>query len=335
MKNDTRLDLLTHWIASKLEWHNAEIEVASADASFRRYFRVHYKNSSYIAMDAPPDKEDIQPFIDITRRLLAVQVHAPTIIAEHVEHGFLMLEDLGNVPYQSVLNSETADELYKEAIQALLILQQADTTGLPRYDAELLRQEMALMPEWFLNTHLNLSLTPSQVQTIEQVFTDLTTAISTQPTGFVHRDYHSRNLMQTSHNNPGIIDYQDAVKGPVSYDLVSLLRDCYLVWPDTKVTEWALHYKTKAVENQLMPAISDRAFLKQMDLMGLQRHIKVLGIFARLKHRDGKSHYLQDLPLTLSYVLEVGSRHPETLPLIELFNELAIAEHIGTVDIPQ
>ncbi|MEE9352207.1 MAG: phosphotransferase [Thiotrichaceae bacterium] len=335
MINDTRFQLLQDWVKNTLKWDDARIEVASADASFRRYFRIHYQSKSFIAMDAPPEKEDTQPFIDITKRLLAVEVHAPEIIAEHTEQGFLILEDLGTVPYQDVLTDTTAENLYKEALQALITLQRADITGLPNYDSALLHQEMELMPEWFLKTHLNIELNDSQKDIIKRSFKHLTEAITQQATGFVHRDYHSRNLMKVGVNNPGIIDYQDAVNGPLTYDVISLLRDCYIVWPKEKVNQWALQYKAMAVENDLMPECDDSAFLRDFDLMGLQRHIKVLGIFARLHHRDGKAHYLEDLPLTLSYVLEIGKDHPETAPLVELFNELEIAKHLGIVEIPQ
>jgi len=333
MMNDRRFLLLQDWIQHTLKWQGATIEVASADASFRRYFRIQYKEKSFIAMDAPPEKEDTKPFIDITKRLLKVGVHAPEIIAEQTDQGFLMLEDLGVIPYQDVLTEEDADQLYREALQTLITLQTADISSLPKYDETLLTQEMDLMPEWFLETHLGISLSSSQKNTINQCFTDLVKAIAEQPTGFVHRDYHSRNLMKVSENNPGIIDYQDAVSGPLSYDVVSLLRDCYIVWPQKQVNEWALYYKNRAVSAQLMPETTNADFLRQLDLMGLQRHIKVLGIFARLKHRDGKSHYLEDLPLTLSYVLEVGKNHPETASLVALLDELNIADYIGTVEI--
>ena len=332
---DSRFQLLQHWITQTLNWQNARIEVASADASFRRYFRVKYQNKSFIAMDAPPEKEETQPFIDITQRLLNVNVHAPKIIAEQANLGFLMLEDLGNTPYQQVLTDKTADILYQDALTTLVKLQTADTRELPQYDSRLLHEEMALMTEWFLKRHLNIPLNRSHMAVIEKTFDELANAIVLQATGFVHRDYHSRNLMFMANNNPGVIDYQDAVNGPLSYDVVSLLRDCYIVWPQTKVNQWALTYKAMAVDSKLMPEIEDSEFLRQLDLMGLQRHIKVLGIFARLHHRDGKAHYLDDLPLTLSYVLEIGKKHPETAALINLFDQLQISNHIDTVEIPQ
>ena len=334
MKTDTRLEQLKGWIKSELNWQNTTIEVASADASFRRYFRVYYNDISYIAMDAPPTKEDILPFIDITQRLLATGVHAPKIIAQSIELGFLMLEDLGSTPYQDKLNDKP-DSLYFDAMQALIKIQTADTTGLENYDKKHLDDEMQLMPEWFLKTHLGIELSTSQQQIIKSCFEQLTKNIETQANGFVHRDYHSRNLMIIEENNPAIIDYQDAVFGPITYDLVSLLRDCYIHWPNSRVEHWALQYRDMAASTGLLDKIDDKEFIRWFDLMGLQRHIKVLGIFCRLWHRDGKKHYLDDLPLTLSYVLSVGEKHTETQALVELFHSLDITSKIGTVDIKE
>lgn len=332
---DSRLSLLQAWIHGSLEWHNAAIKVASADASFRRYFRVIHQGKSYIAMDAPPEKEDVRPFIDITQRLLATGVHVPEIIEQDGEQGFLLMEDLGTTPYLDILDHQTAQSLYQDAMQALITMQKANTQDLPTYNADLLLQEMLLMPEWFLQAHLGITLTQEQIETINKTFSQLTTAIAQQPFGFVHRDYHSRNLMQTSINNPGIIDYQDAVYGPLSYDLVSLLRDCYISWPQSQVSKWCLSYKRLAEQAGLLDGIQDDDFLRHVDLMGLQRHIKVLGIFARLNHRDGKEHYLNDLPLTLSYVLEIGQKHPETQAMVDMFHDLKIPQRIGTVTIPE
>lgn len=334
MKNDSRLEALQGWIKNTVQWPNASIEVASADASFRRYFRVTHTNKTTIAMDAPPEKEDTQPFIDMTQRLRETGVHAPEIIAQDVEQGFLLLEDLGSIDYLDVLNNDTANTLYNDALQALITLQKTNRDNLPHYDKTLLESEMSLMPEWFLSTHLDLNLEESQQGIIAHTLNALSEAIAPQTTGFVHRDYHSRNLLQTTHNNPGIIDYQDAVTGPLTYDLASLLRDCYIAWPVSQVEEWALKYRDMAVSASLLPNnTEDNTFLRDFDLMGLQRHIKVLGIFARLYHRDGKKNYLADLPLTLSYVLTVGKKHPETAALVRLFEDLDIPRKIGTVEI--
>jgi aminoglycoside/choline kinase family phosphotransferase len=332
MIKDTRLEQLKLWINTELHWHKVSIEVASADASFRRYFRILYKDHSYIAMDAPPEKEDILPFIDITQRLRKTGVHAPNIIAQSIPLGFLMLEDLGSTPYQDNLIQDV-DNLYEDALSALIQIQKADVVGLPRYDKQLLEAEMQLMPEWFLKQHLTIQLNQQQINIIQNCFEYLLSEIETQTKGFVHRDYHCRNLMVHKKNNPAIIDYQDAVYGALTYDLVSLLRDCYIHWPNHQVEAWALNYRDKAVTAGLLDAIDDISFIRCFDLMGLQRHIKVLGIFCRLWHRDGKKHYLDDLPLTLSYIMRIAQKYPETQALAELLYSFDIPTRIGTVTI--
>lgn len=326
MTQDPRLQQLTNWI--KQTYPEATLSVASADASFRRYFRIHWQNETMIAMDAPPEKEDSSPFIDVTQRLLKAGVHAPEILKHSLEQGFMVLSDLGSTPYLDRLNKETADNLYADAITALIKIQQADTQGLPVYNADLLQQEMQLMPDWFLATHLQLGLDKSQQKIISDTFADLTSAVLEQPQAFVHRDYHSRNLMLTETDNPGIIDYQDAVLGAITYDLVSLLRDCYIAWSENKVEQWALAYRDQAVEAGVIGSVDNDIFMRWFDLMGLQRHIKVLGIFARLYHRDGKENYLNDLPQTVEYVMQVGKKYPETQALVQLFEELGIAKKI-------
>ncbi len=341
MTIDPRLQQLTDWIHQ--ETPNATIEVASADASFRRYFRVsNFDNSgkTAIAMDAPPEQEDCKPFIDVTKRLRDAGVHAPEIIRQNLEQGFLLLEDFGNTPYLDVLNNETADQLYGDALQSLLKIQTADTNDLPEYDEAFLQQEMQLMPEWFLKTHLDITPTSEQQKIIDRILAVITASVLQQPQVFVHRDYHSRNLMVLdkhhvkvggcASNNVGVIDYQDAMLGPISYDLVSLLRDCYIQWPNEKIAKWVLGYKKQAKDAGLMNKVPDATFIQWFDYMGLQRHIKVLGIFARLNHRDGKAHYLDDLPLTLHYVMEVANKYPLTRPLVDLFNEWDIPAKIGS-----
>ena len=327
---DKRLDQLTHWIHQ--ESPNATIEVASADASFRCYFRITDAGKTSIAMDAPPEQEDCTQFIDITQRLRDAGVHAPEIIRQDLTQGFLLLEDFGSTPYLDVLNSDTANDLYGEALNSLIKIQQASTTGLPEYDDAMLQTEMQLMPEWFLQKHLGITPNSEQQKIIERIFNVITTAVLQQPQVFVHRDYHSRNLMQLENNpagNIGIIDYQDAVLGPITYDLASLLRDCYIQWPNETIAPWVLGFKQQAEQAGLMQNVPDATFIQWFDYMGLQRHIKVLGIFARLNHRDGKSNYLNDLPLTLHYVMEVANKYPLTRPLVELFNEWDIANKIG------
>jgi len=329
-KQDARLDQLTQWIHQ--ESPNATIEVASADASFRRYFRVTDAGKTTIAMDAPPELEDCAPFIDITQRLRDAGVHAPEILRQDLALGFLLLEDFGSTPYLDQLNADTADKLYGEALDSLINIQQADTAGLPEYDDALLQTEMRLMPEWFLQKHLDITPSAEQHKTIERIFNVISTAVQQQPQVFVHRDYHSRNLMVLENNpagNIGIIDYQDAVLGPITYDLASLLRDCYIQWPNQTIAPWVLGFKQKAEVAGLMQNVPDATFIQWFDYMGLQRHIKVLGIFARLNHRDGKASYLDDLPLTLHYVMEVANKYPLTRPLVELFNEWSIPAKIG------
>lgn len=332
MSKDTRLQDLTHWIHQDLP--NASIEVASADASFRRYFRItnriNNNDETLIAMDAPPEQEDSAPFIDVTKRLRDANVYAPEIIKFDLEQGFLLMEDFGNTPYLDKLDDASADDLYGDALDALLAIQQADTNGLPEYDEKLLMDEMKLMPEWFLKTHLGITPTAEQQKIIDRTLTVITTLVLQQPQAFVHRDYHSRNLMVTAENNPGVIDYQDAVLGPITYDLVSLLRDCYIRWPNEKIAEWVFDYKAKAEQAGLIEKVPEATFIQWFDMMGLQRHIKVLGVFTRLNHRDGKTNYLNDLPLTLHYIMQVGKKYSLVRPLIELFNEWEIPEKIGT-----
>ena len=333
MQNDQRLIQLTRWIQQ--DWPEATIEVASADASFRRYFRVTNDGITTIAMDAPPENEDCKPFIDVTKRLLNAEVHAPKIIRQDLAQGFLLLEDLGSQPYLDSLNSESADSLYTDAMQALIKIQQADTKGLPEYDADFLMLEMQYMPEWFLQTHLNINPTTEQRTTINRCLSSIVSKVLEQPQVFVHRDYHSRNLMITADDtfgsNPGVIDYQDAMLGPVTYDLVSLLRDCYIQWPNHQVETWVLDFKQMLVKSDLSLSVSDEQFIEWFDYMGLQRHIKVLGIFARLNHRDGKSNYLNDLPLTLEYMMQVAQKYPDTKPLYDLFIEWQIPQEVGAV----
>jgi len=332
MTEDLRLKQITHWIQQ--DWQNATIEVASADASFRRYFRVSHNNQTYIAMDAPPEQEDCTPFIDVTTRLRNAQVRAPEIFKQDLTQGFLLLEDFGNTPYLDELNADTADQLYGDALNSLINIQTARTDGLPEYDEPLLQTEMQLMPEWFLQKHLGITPDTEQQKIIDRTLTVISTLVLQQPQVFVHRDYHSRNLMilerDSNKTSPGIIDYQDAVLGPITYDLVSLLRDCYIQWPNEKIANWVFDYKKQAEDAGLMDKVPNDTFIQWFDFMGLQRHIKVLGIFSRLNHRDGKTNYLNDLPLTLHYVMEVANKYPLTRPLVDLFNEWNIPQKIDS-----
>lgn len=334
MIQDVRLEQLTEWINTLTDWQGAQLAPASADASFRRYFRVTQHQQTAIAMDAPPDKENCTPFLDITDRLHHAGVAAPVIYAKNLLDGFLLLEDFGNTLLLNELSPSNVDTLYETAMDTLLHLQQAEIQGLPEYSHAFLRRELDLMPEWFLQQHLNFTAEDIPYKLIDHTFNNLITAVLEQPIAFVHRDYHSRNLMLAAEQKLGVIDYQDAVWGPITYDLVSLLRDCYVVWPQQRVKRWALAYHKEAIAAGVLPPIDEISFLRWFDLMGLQRHLKVLGIFARLNHRDGKASYLKDLPLTLSYILTIGSQHPETCRLVEWMRQAHIPERIGTVDIP-
>ncbi|PIE00876.1 MAG: aminoglycoside phosphotransferase [Thiothrix nivea] len=334
MTQDVRLEQLKQWVRSLPGWSDAEFEVASADASFRRYFRARKNGQTAIVMDAPPDKEDTATFVDVTQRLLAVGVNAPDILAQHPVAGFLLLQDFGKTPLLNRLDPASADHYYRDAMQELLKLQVASTRSLPLYDNERLLAEMQLMPEWFLRTHLHIREADIPHALIERTFTQLSQEVAHQPITFVHRDYHSRNLMLQSDGTLGVIDYQDALPGPITYDLVSLLRDCYVVWPEQRVRRWALAFHKEAISAGNIPPTDEHSFLRWFDLTGLQRHLKVLGIFSRLNHRDGKSAYLNDLPLVLSYVLTIGARHPETAALVEWMRSAGIPARIGTVSIP-
>lgn len=310
---DPRLWQVNEWLTAILPYSQFNLEVASSDASFRRYFRVHQHDHSRIVMDAPPEHEDIDSFVRIAEFLSSTGTHVPRIFAKNLEQGFLLLSDLGNTSYLSALNEQSADALYRAAIDEIIKMQLAPTADieLASYDDEKLLAELRLFPDWFIQKHLSLTPPPE----LNAVFELLIANASEQPQYFVHRDYHSRNLMLGADKEVGVIDFQDAVIGPVTYDLVSLLRDCYIEWPQNKLDNWLNYYFEQAVENQLLTDDNRSEFIRWFDLMGLQRHLKVLGIFCRLNYRDGKAGYMNDLPLTLKYVLEVTARYPELAPL--------------------
>jgi len=309
--NDLRLAQARAWLqAAGLEVDSGFRDIAG-DASFRRYFRLRINGQSTVLMDAPPPAEDTRPFVDVTGRLRAAGLHAPQILEADVESGFLLLEDLGSVDYLGVLTPETADELYADAMGALLRLQTGTpVAGLPAYDEALLRREMQLFPDWLLRRHLSLEADTRQREALDVAFDRLVANALAQPVVCVHRDFHSRNLMRLGADNPGVIDFQDAVAGPVTYDLVSLLRDCYVRWPLARVEAWATGYLGAAQSAGHLLGIDEQRFLEWFDLMGVQRHLKAAGIFARLNHRDGKPGYLADIPRTLGYIVEVGERRP-------------------------
>lgn len=313
MESSERLEHLRQWTGQQLGWLAIELTPASVDASFRRYFRVEQSDVSYIVMDAPPDKEDCRPFIHVSELLLGLGLHVPEILARDLDQGFLLLSDLGSRLYLEELNEKSVHRLYGDALGALATLQSCDpnSSGLPLYSRELLLFEMSLFRDWLLGTHLNLRLDESQQQALQNACELLAENALQQTVVCVHRDFHSRNLMVSTHHNPGILDYQDAVIGPVTYDLVSLLRDCYISWPRHRVEEWVMGYFELAQQTGIVrPGDADeRQFLKWFDWMGVQRHLKAAGIFARLNHRDGKPGYLDDIPRTLGYVTDVCSRY--------------------------
>jgi aminoglycoside/choline kinase family phosphotransferase len=327
-----RLEQLKHWLESELDFREYTLNPASADASFRRYFRVTHNGESFVVMDAPPDKEDSNPFIRISRMFFDVGLNVPDVIDENLEQGFLLLSDLGSRPYLAELNSATVERLYGDALSALATIQTCipEQDALPPYDRTLLLSEMELLREWLLGRHLGIALSGEQTACIDAAFARLADNALEQPQVCVHRDYHSRNLMFTDRNNPGILDFQDAVIGPVTYDLVSLLRDCYIAWPRAQVEDWVYGYQELALQSGILRAEHEDPvrFLRWFDLMGMQRHLKAAGIFARLNHRDGKPGYLGDVPRTLGYVVEVAARYDE----LTAFGEFVAAAVMSRLD---
>lgn len=322
-----RLSALRDWLAGLPQLGPFSIAPASDDASFRRYFRISTKDSNtWIAMDAPPDKENLRPFLIVAEAFERFGVHVPKILAKDLEQGFLLLSDLGQTQYLQVLNPETVERHYADALGALMSIQ-ACVCGdeLPPYDRELLHREMRLFPDWLLEKQLGLSLSDEERRLLDTAFEHLITNALEQPQVAVHRDYHSRNLMISS-PNPGVLDFQDAVLGPVTYDLVSLLKDCYIAWPRDQVKHWVQGYFELALQSGVVRPEHEEAFLRWFDLMGVQRHLKVGGIFARLNLRDGKPGYLKDIPRTLGYILELEGEYPELGELIGLLKQRIMPE---------
>lgn len=320
---DNRQQALQTWLVQALQKDNFTLTPASSDASFRRYFRIHFPEITLIAMDAPPPQEDCRPFVKVAQQLLTAGLNVPQVIAQNIEQGFLVLGDLGNDTYLSQLNQQTAPSLYQDATKALVKMQLASQPGLlPEYDEALLSREMQLFPDWYIAKHLNATLSEAQQQVLNKTFSVLNQNIIAQPKVTVHRDYHSRNLMVTESNNPGILDFQDAVYGPITYDLVSLLKDAYIAWEEELIIDWAVRYWQAAKKAGLPVSEDFSEFYRDFEWMGAQRHIKVLGIFARLYHRDGKDGYLKDIPLVMNYLRKVCERYVELRPMLRLLNEL-------------
>ena len=313
---DERADMLRNWVAEQIT-RPFDFRPASDDASFRRYFRVRFDQCTLIAADAPPNKEDSRPFIEVSQRLLAAGLLVPEVLSSDLDQGFMLLTDLGSRHFVDELNTsepnrERAHELYGRAFHALHRLGQISSDHLPPYDAHLLMREMSLFSEWFLGALLDLA-SPDFLPDIMQQLTDQALQ---QPRRFVHRDFHSRNLMLVN-SQVGLLDFQDAVEGPITYDLVSLLRDCYLAWPEAQITDWALSFAADEPELRCLP---EKTFMRWFDWMGLQRHLKCAGIFCRLYFRDNKTRYLSDLPGVLDYLTRVASGYPELHQLADLLD---------------
>ena len=317
-----------------LGYRNCELTSASEDASFRRYFRLHQGADSWIIMDAPPEKEPCDAFVKIALKLRGVQLSAPEILHENHDEGFLVLTDFGRESYLQALNSGSMNRLYADATAAILSMQtQIDADDLPPYDEMLLRREMNLFKEWFLEQLLNIELNPNQLNLWQLITDDLVHNALEQPQAFVHRDYHSRNLMNIEAHpelgsNPGILDFQDAVKGPVTYDLVSLFRDCYIDWPQHQVDRWVLDFLDVAGQKHL-EGIKPDQFMHWFNLMGVQRHLKAIGIFSRLSIRDEKDQFLLDIPRTFNYLKNVVAQEMSLADLNTLIDELNLDSKIN------
>ena len=316
---------LEHWLDGLYPSNRFTLAPASADASFRRYFRVTFEDRTprtLIAMDAPPEHEDCRPFIKVAGLLAEAGLNAPKIVAQQLEQGFLLLTDLGTETFLHVINESNADHLYGEATDALVKWQLASRPDvLPAYDAALLRREVELFPEWYLGRHLGVQLTPAQRGVLDRCFALIIASNIAQPRVYVHRDYMPRNLM-VSEPNPGILDFQDAVYGPIAYDVLSLFKDAFLSWEEERILDWVVRYWEKARRAGLPVGDDIGTFYRDFEWMGLQRHLKVAGIFARLHYRDGKSGYLQDTPRFIKYIRTTCLRYDAFKPLLLLLDEL-------------
>ncbi len=313
----TRQNALNEWLKTILGESDYTIAPLAGDASFRRYYRLHTHGLTRVVMDAPPEKEALKPFIHVANLLSNNNIITPCIYAVDYTQGFALLEDLGDKLLLSAINTENANTLYSLAMKTLVQMQTTPCSELPAFDTTFMKNELTVFKQWFLNAWLNIHLSNHDEQILDQAFEWLTTQIATQPQVFIHRDYHSRNLMLVG-DTIGVIDFQDAMSGPYTYDLVSLLKDCYIHWPTEQVTQWLIDYQ------QHMPAhlachLQD--FQRAFDLCGLQRHLKVLGVFCRLHLRDHKPAYLRDLPLTLNYVMTCAAKYEELQPFYHFMQQ--------------
>lgn len=311
------------WLGDLFPGKPFELTPASADASFRRYLRVRFDDdTTHVVMDAPPSHEDCGPWLHVQQLFHAAGVHVPEVLATDLEQGFLLLSDLGSTTYLNAFDAENPPTLYRDATDALVRIQLASRPNeLPAYDRVLLKRELDLFPDWYVAKHLDIEMTAAQRETLAAAFEKILAVNLAEPAVFVHRDYHSRNLMVAA-PNPGIVDFQDAVYGPISYDLVSLLRDAYVEWPEELVLDWAVRYWEKARKAGLPVRADFGDFYRDFEWMGVQRHVKVLGIFARLYHRDGKDGYLRDMPLVAKYLRAACARYRDLGPLLKLLDEL-------------
>jgi len=314
-KEMTDMDKIEAWLEDIC--CEGKLEPASSDASFRRYYRLNDGIQSSIIMDASLQKESVEPFVDIAFRLRDVKVKVPKILVQNREEGFLMLEDMGSRHLLETIDAGNFVHFYDKAIDTIVRMQGAGTEGLPQYDASFLRAEMELMQEWYLEKYLGKTLSEEEQESLDKILNNITNEVLAQPQGyFVHRDFHSRNLMLSPHDEIIVIDFQDARVGAVTYDLVSLLRDCYVSFDPQTIEQLALSFRDKKGLD-----VDDETFIRWFDFMGLQRHIKVLGIFSRLALRDGKEGYLKDIPLTLKYVLDVAGKYEETKGLVDILSQ--------------
>lgn len=323
----TRELQITEWLNNILKNQEYTIKPASSDASFRRYFRIVSSNQSYILMDAPPEKENSKPFVDIANVLFNAGLNVPKIHKADLKKGFLLLSDLGNKTYLDELNQQNASLLYRDAYLALIKIQKnADTQSLKPYNDSLLMKELSLFPDWYLKLHKSYEMNDSEKNILGLTFDLLIKNINSHTQVFVHRDFHSRNLMFCNGDlgeNPGILDFQDAVKGSIVYDLVSLFKDAYIVWNEEEMMDWLIRYWEKAKQNKLKVQDDFAEFYRDFEWMGVQRHLKVLGIFARLNYRDHKANYLSDLPAVENYLRRACERYKDLHPLLKLMNKLS------------
>ena len=318
-----RYALVQDWLTRQLGGRTFSLAPASADASFRRYFRVTLADATLIVMDAPPEQEDCRPFVQVAALMSAAGLNVPVVLAQDLAQGFLLLSDLGSTTYLAALNDDNADGLFRDATDALIRWQLASREGvLPPYDEAMLRRELDLFPDWFLRRHLGIELDAQQRQCLESMFRLILDNNLSQPRTFVHRDYMPRNLM-LSEPNPGVLDFQDAVYGPITYDVASLFKDAFVSWDEHRVLDWTIRYWERARSARLPVNNDFSEFYRDFEWMGLQRHLKVLGIFARICYRDGKPAYVEDTPRFLRYVRAVCERYASLSPLLRLLDQIA------------